>query len=98
MAMKIRPLKDRVLIRPIEEETKTAGGIYLPDTAKERPVRGEVMAVGPGRYIEEKGDRVPVPLQTGDKVIYGKYAGTEVRIEGEEYKILDAKDVLAKIV
>ncbi|MHC4340213.1 MAG: co-chaperone GroES [Planctomycetota bacterium] len=97
MAMKIRPLKDRVLIRPIEEETKTAGGIYLPDTAKERPVRGEVVAVGPGRYIEEKGDRVPVPLQTGDKVIYGKYAGTEVRIEGEEYKILEAKDVLAKI-
>jgi chaperonin GroES len=95
--MKIRPLKDRVLIRPIEEETKTAGGIYLPDTAKERPVRGEVVAVGPGRYIEEKGDRVPVPLQTGDKVIYGKYAGTEVRIEGEEYKILEAKDVLAKI-
>ncbi|MHC4933925.1 MAG: co-chaperone GroES [Planctomycetota bacterium] len=98
MAMKIRPLKDRVLIRPIEEETKTAGGIYLPDTAKERPVRGEVVAVGPGRYIEEKGDRVPVALQTGDKVIYGKYAGTEVRIEGEEYKILEAKDVLAKIV
>jgi chaperonin GroES len=97
MVYKIRPLKDRVLVRPIEEETKTAGGIYLPDTAKERPMQGEIIAVGPGRYIEEKGDRVPVGLEAGDKVIFGKYAGTEVRIEGEEFKILEAKDVLAKI-
>ena len=96
MTINIRPLKDRIVVRPLEGEDKTAGGIILPDTAKEKPIRGEVMAVGPGRYIESKGDRVPPPLNAGDRVIFGKYAGTEVRIEGEEYKILDVKDVLAK--
>ena len=93
----IRPLKDRIVVRPLEGEDKTAGGIILPDTAKEKPIQGEVMAVGPGRFIESKGDRVPPPLNTGDRVIFGKYAGTEVRIEGEEYKILEVKDVLAKL-
>ncbi len=97
MTINIRPLKDRIVVRPLEGEDKTAGGIILPDTAKEKPIRGEVMAVGPGRYIESKGDRVPPPLNAGDRVIFGKYAGTEVRIEGEEYKILDVKDVLAKL-
>lgn len=97
MTMKIRPLKDRIVVRPIEEEQKTAGGIYLPDTAKEKPITGEVIAVGPGKFVESKGDRVPPPLKKGEKVIFGKYAGAEVRIEGEEYKILDVKDVLAKI-
>ena len=95
--MNIRPLKDRIVVKPIEEDTKSAGGIYLPDTAKERPQTGEVISVGPGKYIESKGDRVPPPLKTGDKVIFGKYAGTEVRMDGEEYKILEVKDVLAKM-
>jgi chaperonin GroES len=94
--MNIRPLRDRIVVKPLEGEEKTAGGIYLPDTAKEKPQQGEVIAVGPGKFIEEKGDRVAPPLDKGDKVIYGKYAGTEVRIAGEEYKILEVKDVLAK--
>lgn len=97
MMMKIRPLKDRIVVRPIEEEQKTAGGIYLPDTAKEKPITGEVIAVGPGKFVESKGDRVPPPLKAGEKVIFGKYAGAEIRIEGEEFKILEVKDVLAKI-
>ena len=94
--MKIRPLKDRIVVKPLDSEEKTAGGIYLPDTAKEKPMQGKVVAVGPGKFIESKGDRVPPPLKKGDTVIYGKYAGTEIRIGGEEYKILEVKDVLAK--
>jgi len=97
MAIKIRPLQDRVVVRPLEGEEKTAGGIILPDTAKEKPTKGEVVAVGPGKFIESKGDRVPPPLKAGDHIIYGKYAGTEIRIEGDEYKILEVKDVLAKL-
>jgi chaperonin GroES len=92
----IRPLKDRIVVKPLEGDDKTAGGIILPDTAKEKPIQGEVMAVGPGKFIESIGDRVPPTLAAGDRVIFGKYAGTEVRIDGEEYKILDVKDVLAK--
>lgn len=95
--MNIRPLKDRIVVKPLEGDDTTAGGIILPDTAKEKPIRGEVMAVGPGKFIESKGDRVPPSLIAGDRVIFGKYAGTEVRIDGEEYKILEVKDVLAKI-
>jgi len=95
MSIKIRPLNDRIVVRPVEEETKTAGGIYLPDTAKEKPQRGEVIAVGPGKLLDN-GDRAPMPLKKGDKVIYGKYAGTEVRVAGEEIKILELRDVLAK--
>jgi chaperonin GroES len=85
------------VVRPIEEEEKTSGGIYLPDTAKEKPIQGEVISVGPGKFIEGKGDRVPPPLRAGDRVIFGKYAGTDVRVEGEEFKILEVKDVLAKV-
>ncbi len=98
MAINIRPLKDRVVVRPIEGESKTAGGIYLPDAAKEKPLEGEVVAIGPGRFDEEKGDRVPVPLDNGDRIIFGKYAGTEITIDGEDFKILEVKDVLAKFV
>jgi chaperonin GroES len=94
---KIRPLQDRIVVKPLEGEQKTAGGIFLPDTAKEKPIQGEVIAVGPGKYIESKGDRVPPPLKAGDRVIFGKYAGAEVRIAGDEYKILEMKDVLAKV-
>ena len=97
MGANIRPLTDRIVVRPLEAEEKTAGGILLPDTAQEKPMRGEVVAVGPGKFVESKGDRVPPPLKTGDRVIYGKWAGTEVRVEGDEYKILEAKDVLAKL-
>lgn len=97
MAIKIRPLQDRIVVRPIEEEEKTAGGIYLPDTAKQKPQSGEVLSVGPGKYIESKGDRIPLSLKAGDKVIFGKYAGTEVRVDGEDLKILESKDVLAKL-
>jgi len=95
--MNIRPLKDRIVVKPLEGDDTTAGGIILPDTAKEKPIRGDVMAVGPGKFIESKGDRVPPSLTTGDRVIFGKYAGTEVRIDGAAYKILEVKDVLAKI-
>ena len=95
--MTLRPLGDKIVVAPSDAEEKSAGGIYLPDTAKEKPIQGEVVAVGPGKYIESKGDRVPPPLKTGDKVIFGKYAGAEVRVAGEELKILEMKDVLAKV-
>jgi len=98
MGTNIRPLQDRIVVRPLEAEEKTAGGILLPDTAQEKPMQGEVVAVGPGKFVEAKGDRVPPSLKNGDRVIYGKWAGTEVRVEGEEYKILEAKDILAKFV
>jgi chaperonin GroES len=97
MAVNIRPLDDRIVVRPLEAEDKTAGGIVLPDTAKEKPQQGEVIAVGPGKYVEDKGDRIPPSLRAGDRVFYGKWAGTEVRVEGEEYKILEVKDILAKL-
>ena len=97
MGANIRPLTHRIGVRPREAEEKTAGGILLPDTAQEKPMKGEVVAVGPGKFVESRGDRVPPPLKTGDRVIYGKWAGTEVRVEGDEYKILEAKDVLAKL-
>jgi len=97
MKIKIRPLQDRIVVRPLDAEEKTAGGILLPDTAKEKPQQGEVLAVGPGKYIADRGDRVPPPLKPGDKVFYGRYAGTEIRVEGEELKILETKDVLAKL-
>ena len=97
MGTNIRPLTDRIVVRPLEAEEKTAGGILLPDTAQEKPMKGEVVAVGPGKFVESRGDRIPPPLKTGDRVIYGKWAGTEVRVEGDEYKILEAKDVLAKL-
>ncbi|MFN2614312.1 MAG: co-chaperone GroES [Actinomycetota bacterium] len=92
----LEPLEDRIVVRPLEEETqKTAGGIIIPDTAKEKPQEGEVVAVGPGRF--EDGNRVPVDVKVGDRVIYSKYGGTEVKVEGSEYLVLSARDVLAKI-
>src|ERR687885_229119 len=91
----IKPLEDRVVVRPIEEEETTASGIVIPDTAKEKPQEGEVIAVGPGRF--EEGQRVPLDVKVGDKVIYSKYGGTEVKVEGEEYLILSARDVLAVV-
>lgn len=92
--MKVRPLADRVLIKPLEGEEKTAGGIILPDTAKEKPMRGEVMAVGNGR-IDDAGKRVPMDVKAKDIVLYGKYSGTEIKIDNEEYLIMRESDILA---
>lgn len=91
--MKLKPLGDRIVVKPVEKEEKTKSGIVLPDTAKEKPQEGEVVAVGPGKY--EKGERVPMEVKVGDRVIYSKYGGTEVKIEGEEYLILNQTEVLA---
>ncbi len=93
--LKIRPLEDRVVVEPFEAEEKTAGGIVLPDTAREKPLRGKVIAVGPGRLLEKTGERVPVSVKVGDRVVYGKYSGTEIEINGEEYVILRESDILA---
>jgi chaperonin GroES len=92
--MKVKPLADRIIIRPLEAEAKTAGGIIIPDNAKEKPQKGEVVAVGPGK-IADNGQKVVISLKAGDKVLYGKYSGTEVTIEGEEYLIVRESDVLA---
>ncbi|HAG07117.1 MAG TPA: co-chaperone GroES [Peptococcaceae bacterium] len=89
----IRPLGDRVVVKPLPMEEKTKGGIVLPDTAKEKPQKGEVVAVGPGRLLDN-GQRVAIELKAGDKVLYSKYAGNEVKIDGEEYLILREADIL----
>ena len=89
----LEPLEDRIVVKPGEEEETTVSGIVIPDTAKEKPQEGEVVAVGPGRFDE--GARVPMDVKVGDKLIYSKYGGTEVKVEGEEYLILSARDVLA---
>ena len=92
----IKPMSDRVLVRPTEQEETTKGGIFLPDTAQERPQEGEVLAVGPGRYLQN-GTRLEIELKVGDKVIYSKYAGTEIKVEDEELLVLGSNDILAKI-
>ncbi len=92
---KIQPLEDRVVIMPDEDTETMRGGLYIPDTAKEKPTQGEVLAVGPGRF--EKGARVPVDLKVGDKVLYGKYSGTNITLGGDEVVIIKASDVLAKL-
>jgi len=95
--MKLNPLDDRVVIEPMEAEEVTAGGIVLPDAAKEKPQRGTAVAVGPGRLLES-GERCPVAIEIGDEVLYGKYGGTDIEVEGAEYKILRESDILAKVV
>ncbi|GAB61102.1 MAG: co-chaperone GroES [Candidatus Jettenia sp.] len=92
----IKPLDDRVVIEPIEAEEKTQGGILLPDTAKEKPMRGKIVAVGEGRMLEN-GKRAELLVKKGDKVLYGKYAGTEVVVDGKEYLVMRESDILAKI-
>ena len=94
-AQKVAPLADRVVIRPSEETEQMRGGLYIPDTAKEKPQQGEVLAVGPGRYDE--GKRVPLEVKVGDKILYGKYSGTEVTIDNEPVLILRESDILAII-
>ena len=96
MAVKLVPLGDRVVVKALEEEEITKGGILLPDTAKEKPQKGEVIAVGPGK-LSDDGKRQPMEVKKGDKVIYAKYAGTEVKIEDEEFLILRESDILAKL-
>jgi chaperonin GroES len=92
--MKMKPLADRVVIKPSAAEEKSRGGIILPDTAKEKPVVGEVVAVGPGKVTDE-GKKVPLEVKVGDKVLYGKYSGTEVTVDGEEYLIMREADIFA---
>jgi chaperonin GroES len=87
---------DRVLVKPAPAEEKTAGGIIIPDTAKEKPQRGTIVAVGPGKYAEQTGNLIPVKQQVGDVVLYGKYSGTEVSVEGEDYLIMRSSDILMK--
>ena len=92
-AVKVNPLADRVVVRPMEDAESMRGGLYIPDTAKEKPQVGEIVAAGPGRY--EKDKRVPMEVKVGDKVLYGKYSGTEVTLDNEQYLILRESDVLA---
>jgi len=96
VSVNIKPLEDRIVVQPLEAEQTTASGLVIPDTAKEKPQEGKVMAIGPGR-IDDKGNRVPLDVAVGDKVIYSKYGGTEVKYAGEEYLILSARDVLAVV-
>ncbi len=93
-AVAVKPLADRVVVRALEETEQMRGGLYIPDTAKEKPQQGEVIAVGPGKF-DDKGNRVPMDVKVGDKVLYGKYSGTEVTLDNEQYLILREADVLA---
>jgi chaperonin GroES len=95
--MKFRPLHDRVVVKRIEAEEKTAGGIIIPDTAKEKPQQGEVVAVGPGGR-DEAGKLVPIDLQVGDRVLFGKWSGTEVKIDGTEYLIMKENDIMGVLI
>ena len=95
--MELRPLGDRVVVKPLEEEERTKGGIVLPDTAKEKPQHGEVFAVGPGEWDEDGKRRTPLDIQAGDRVLFAKYAGSEIKIEDQEYLILRQSDILAVV-
>jgi chaperonin GroES len=92
--MKVRPLHDRVIVKRVEEEEKTKGGIIIPDTAKEKPVEGKVIAVGDGKLADD-GKKIPLEVKAGDKILFGKYAGTEIQIDGEEHLIMREDDIIA---
>ena len=94
MSIKLTPLEDKIIVKQAEAQTQTASGLYIPDNAKEKPQQGEVLAVGPGRR-DDKGERIPMDVKSGDKVLYSKYGGTEVHYEGEDYLIVGARDILA---
>ena len=94
MSIKLTPLEDKIIVKQAEAQTQTASGLYIPDNAKEKPQQGEVLAVGPGRR-DDKGERIPMDVTVGDKVLYSKYGGTEVHYEGEDYLIVGARDILA---
>ncbi len=96
MSVSIKPLEDRIVVKPLDAEQTTASGLVIPDTAKEKPQEGEVLAVGPGR-VDDNGNRVPVDVKVGDKVVYSKYGGTEITTDGEDLLILTSRDVLAKV-
>ncbi len=96
MATTIKPLEDRVLVQPLEAETTTASGLVIPDTAKEKPQEGKVIAAGPGR-VDDKGNRVPMDVAEGDVIIFSKYGGTEVRYNGQDYLLLNSRDILAVV-
>jgi chaperonin GroES len=93
--MNLKPLEDRIVVRPNEAETQTASGLVIPDTAKEKPQQGEVLAVGPGKRAETSGELIPVDISVGDTVLYSKYGGTEVTVDGEDLLVLNGRDVLA---
>jgi chaperonin GroES len=95
--LKVRPLDDRVVVEPLEADEKTAGGILLPDTAKQKPQRGRVLAVGPGKMLED-GQRAKVSVAKGDEVLFGRYGGTDIQVDQKEIKILRESDILAKVV
>ncbi|HEC21345.1 MAG TPA: co-chaperone GroES [Chloroflexi bacterium] len=95
--LKLRPLADRLVVEPIEQQDRTETGLYLPETAKEKPQQGRVLAVGPGTYREGSSERIPLDVKEGDRVLFGKYAGTDVKLNGTELKILKESDVLAII-
>jgi chaperonin GroES len=95
--MKLQPLEDRVVVRTAEAEEKTTSGLVIPDTAKEKPQQGEVLAVGPGRRSEQTGEIIPMDIAACDTIVYSKYGGTEITLDGEDYLILNARDVLAKV-
>ncbi len=94
--MKIKPLADRVVVKPLEAEEKTKGGLFVPDTAKEKPQQGEVVAIGPGR-VSDDGKKIPMEVKVGDKILYGKYSGTEVRYDDIDYLIMRESDIFAII-
>ena len=95
MSVSIKPLEDRIVVKSVEAEQTTASGLVIPDTAKEKPQEGEVLAVGPGRWNEDGDERIPLDVKVGDRVLYSKYGGTEIKHGGEEYLNLSARDVLA---
>ena len=95
MSVSIKPLEDRILVQPLDAEQTTASGLVIPDTAKEKPQEGKVLAVGPGRFDDAGAKRIPLDVKVGDTVIYSKYGGTEVKYNGEEYLLLSARDILA---
>ncbi len=95
--MNLQPLEDRIVVRPAEPEETTHSGLVIPDTAKEKPQQGEVLAVGPGRRAENSGELIPLDLGVGDSVVYSKYGGTEITVDGEDLLILSSRDVLAKV-
>src|SRR3954454_7053602 len=95
--MNLKPLDDRIVVKANEAEERTVSGLVIPDTAKEKPQQGEVLAVGPGRRSEQSGELIPLDIEVGDSVVYAKYGGTEITLDGEDYLILNARDVLAKV-
>jgi chaperonin GroES len=96
MAVNIRPLNDRIIVRRIEEQEQMRGGLYIPDTAREKPQEGEVLAVGNGKLLEN-GQRIPIDLKAGDRILFGKYSGTEIKLDGEDYLMLREDDVLGVV-